>query len=428
MHASLHAEIFKCRRIGQVIEVVIGQLILRLVLRPMCHCRASLGQAMRMFKLQLSLLRPRIHRIAASQGCEATIVASQRSLPCAHALSDAMAVRSWARAVALLGSVFSLSSPADPRIGKLLRDAGVEGPYRATELESGFCNDVFRVDADARDGAPVVVKLFSGMAKARCDAACRGVVDVAVGAAGLGPEILLRTEDALVCEFVAGAEIDEAAVHANDCALAVDVLAPKLRRLHALPSPPPLPRAPAALWRGVDAMLGGAGGGPIALERLEREAARMRRAVGAVAEADVLGHGDLKPSNVMLGADGAATFIDFELAGPNYRGYDIFKLFRTAGPSPVSDQNLGRFVEAYLGETASASAVDHVRLETRLFEPLTWLEAAIFFSFASVQLPEKRSEMAALAADRWRAYEAVAGGAFDANVRALERHAAVERR
>ena len=57
-------------------------------------------------------------------------------------------------------------------------------------------------------------------------------------------------------------------------------------------------------------------------------------------------HGDLKPSNVMqqLPAEADAgvaanpatlssdvTFIDFELAGPHYRGYDLFKLFRTSG-------------------------------------------------------------------------------------------------
>ena len=77
----------------------------------------------------------------------------------------------------------------------------------------------------------------------------------------------------------------------------------------------------------------------------------------------------------------------------------------------------------YLGDAATPRTVDHVLLETRLFEPLTWLEAAIFFAFASVQLPAKRDEMRALAADRWRAYEAVAGDPFDANVARLARHA-----
>ena len=323
----------------------------------------------------------------------------------------------WARVAGAL-------APPRREIGKLLRLAGIEGAFEATPLQSGFCNDVFRVEAAGAE--PVVVKLFSAMARARCDAPCRGVVDVAVGAAGLGPRVLARTDDALVCAFVAGVEADEAAVRRDGCRLAVDEIAPKLRALHALPTPAPLPAAPAALWRGVDAMLaayGGARHGPIDAATLAREARRMRAAVDAVAAADVVGHGDLKPSNVMVDAAGAATFIDFELAGPNYRGYDIFKLFRSSSEPPVTNADLSRFLAAYLGPSATARTVDHILLETRLFEPLTWLEAAIFFAFASVQLPAKRDEMRALAADRWCAYEAVAGGPFDANVARLARHA-----
>ena len=47
------------------------------------------------------------------------------------------------------------------------------------------------------------------------------------------------------------------------------------------------------------------------------------------------------------------------------------------------------------------------------------LMAAIFFSFAAATLPEKRDEMAALARDRWAAYEDCAGAGFDAAVRNL---------
>ena len=58
--------------------------------------------------------------------------------------------------------------------------------------------------------------------------------------------------------------------------------------------------------------------------------------------ADVLGHGDLKPSNVLRLRRGGITFIDFELAGPNYRGYDIFKLFRTSKLPAASDASPSR--------------------------------------------------------------------------------------
>ena len=34
-----------------------------------------------------------------------------------------------------------------------------------------------------------------------------------------------------------------------------------------------------------------------------------------------------------MGLDGSISFIDLEMAGPNYRGFDIFKLFRRGQPA-----------------------------------------------------------------------------------------------
>ena len=297
------------------------------------------------------------------------------------------------------------------QIKTLLQLGRIDGATGYHELDSGFCNSVYRVDTHKK---PVVVKIYSAMAKARCAPACRGVVDEAVGAAGLGPQIHVRTDDALVAEFVDGETLTERDLKDDETALAI---APKLAALHALPIPEPLQQKP-ALWVGVDAMLA-CEGDALDSTLLRREAARMRDAVEACTHADVLGHGDLKPSNVLRLRRGGVTFIDFELAGPNYRGYDIFKLFRTSKLPAASDASLLSFVEAYLGDGATQRAADACLLETKLFEPLTWLEAAIFFSFAAATLPEKREEMAALARDRWSAYEDCAGAGFDAAVKNL---------
>ena len=43
----------------------------------------------------------------------------------------------------------------------------------------------------------------------------------------------------------------------------------------------------------------------------------------------------------------APTFIDFELGGPHYRGYDLFKLFRTSGN--FSEANFALYAEAAVG-------------------------------------------------------------------------------
>ena len=197
------------------------------------------------------------------------------------------------------------------QIKTLLKLGKIDGATGYHELDSGFCNSVYRVDTHKK---PVVVKVYSAMAKARCAPACRGVVDEAVGAAGLGPQIHVRTDDALVAEFVDGETLTERDLKDDETALAI---APKLAALHALPIPEPLPQKP-ALWVGIDAMLA-CEGDALDSTLLKREAARMRDAVEACTHADVLGHGDLKPSNVLRLRRGGITFIDFELARPRRR-------------------------------------------------------------------------------------------------------------
>ena len=201
--------------------------------------------------------------------------------------------------------VMSLSLSPGREIGSLLRRGGIDGAYSYSVLDAGFCNDVFKVQVETLE-SPLVVKFFSGMAKTRCPAALRGVVDVAVGSAGLGPRIVLRTDDALVSEFVPGDTLVVEDVRRDECGFAIGEIAPRLAELHALPAPACVPSAPASLWRGVDAMLEVIGAAetshtspapPLKARILIAEAQRMRWAVDSVARADVLGHGDLKPSN-----------------------------------------------------------------------------------------------------------------------------------
>merc|ERR1740138_1506874 len=71
----------------------------------------------------------------------------------------------------------------------------------------------------------------------------------------------------------------------------------------------------------------------------------------------VLGHGDLKPSNVFAAPTAKtgdckrsrtarkAMLIDFELAGPNYAGFDLMKLFRTA--KGFSEESMRHFLDEY---------------------------------------------------------------------------------
>ena len=291
----------------------------------------------------------------------------------------------------------------------------------------------------------------------------RGAGDEGGGAASLGPRLIFRSADGLVSEYVHGAELTEDDMHTPGSALP-ELIAPLLASLHALPDirghapaggyPPATasPRSP-ILWDFLGTMLSHIAASPqhlppgISLAQLSAEVERMRDRCEALGLPVVSGHGDLKPSNVMLdnapqqGGEGRCQFIDFELAGHHYRGYDLFKLFRTAQPPCV--ENMRRFLRAYAaasppptaadlvgtasgggasGDVVMSAAVaglgtqeavdlllDELVAESYAAEPLTWLEAAVFFLFAISVYPSQSDDWAPLALQRWERYLSSAG-------------------
>lgn len=72
--------------------------------------------------------------------------------------------------------------------------------------------------------------------------------------------------------------------------------------------------------------------------------------------------GDFKPTNVMLASQPGepidVQFIDFELAGPNYRGYDIYKLFRRGQPPPPPTTSSAATATDAAATTDTAAAAD----------------------------------------------------------------------
>lgn len=139
------------------------------------------------------------------------------------------------------------------------------------------------------------------------------------------------------------------------------------------------------------------------------------------------GHGDLKPSNVMIAHGGEATdghprnntiivqFIDLELAGLHYRSFDLAKLFRTDTPTVHTAKNRRYFLEVYAdachnnnnnnnNQLLRSSLKEQIRVSTALLPlnpdvlelqveqmlPITWLEAAIFFVCMTAQSASKK--------------------------------------
>ena len=234
-------------------------------------------------------------------------------------------------------------------------------PVAIEEMSAGFCNWVYRVDLPGT--GPVIVKLFSPLAQMRLAPDERGAGDEEAGVDGLGPKLLYRCADGLICDFVDGDTLTESDMHTGSAALPT-LIAPRLAALHGDPLPPGSSDSSSSS----DSSGGGSGGcpsGPVqweflhamieqiakaphalppgfTLAAIRAEVERMRTRCEALELPVVRGHGDLKPSNVMRrsaraaptggggggGDGGEIVFIDFELAGRHYRGYDT--------PSPTS--------------------------------------------------------------------------------------------
>jgi len=279
-------------------------------------------------------------------------------------------------------------------------------------LTVGFAN---RVCATERRGQPLVIKRYTDLAFLRLTPEAIGAVDLLAGEAGVGPRVFHSSPRGLVMERLEGRTLEEADMHKGNLAL-LEAVAASLARLHQLPMPK-VSKGEPMLWRAADKMMelaaqrpdvwptGGMPGiGPVLVE-----VARAKQALAARQAKVVLGHGDFKPSNVIL-HEGSARIIDFELAGPNYRGFDLMKAFRTA--KGFSEDSMRHFLGAYLAGTGEACAeedVDALMTEARAFEPLTWLEAAVFFLALPQFKPQETARWHSLAVDRWAKFEETKG-------------------
>jgi len=276
-------------------------------------------------------------------------------------------------------------------------------------LTVGFANHVW---ATRKRGKSLVLKRYTELAFLRLDAEAIGSVDVHCGNHGVGPHVLFSSPQGLVMERLDGRTLEEADMHKDDFELLGDV-ASLLAKLHQLPVPAVCEGEP-MLWRTVDRMVEAAARRPElwpegmpGLDAISEEVSKARAAVEKSTYPIVLCHGDFKPSNVVLSKNDDVYFIDHELSGPNYRAFDLMKVFRTA--QKTSEASMDHFIRAYAtsaGQVPSEAEVADILEETKLFESLTWLEAACFFLALPQFKPQDTARWNSLALDRWEKYEA----------------------
>jgi thiamine kinase-like enzyme len=280
-----------------------------------------------------------------------------------------------------------------------------------------------------RPARTYVVKIFSKLAKIRTNKNLRNKVDEIAEEIGVAPRLLKGDPDFAVHEFVAGRTLTEDDL-ASDPKLAMRI-AKQLAKLHARPPPrDPEDRdgTETILWSSIKAMVEHIRLKPSLLPSgftvlmIDEAVYEAKNVLKDVPLREVTGHGDFKPSNVMLNdsdENSDVKFIDFELAGRNYRGFDIFKLFRRGQPSAggkiteMSHDNLKSFIRTYKeeieGQGNTADPLDVMIDEAYLFESLTWLEAAIFFLYAIQEDPDNIDQYANLARHRWAKFEETKG-------------------
>lgn len=322
----------------------------------------------------------------------------------------------------------------DPGLAALLAGAGYDGRgCRAQALPGGFANAVWAVEGLPGGHRRCVAKVFSELSRRRAlggDASWGDVALQQAGAGALGARLLHASPGGVLHEWLPGGGLSRESLLDEPLLACVSK---QLAQLHKTPVPP---RARARLWKWLSAMGGVAcaardaaaeevGGREPSWVQLEREAAWAEGIATRMGLPLVFCHGDLKPDNILRVKDTAGTdgppdirFIDLELAGPNPRGFDIAKLFRTGADCPQlastslnfdEGRELERTLRAFAGHYCAHLGnidPDCLVLEVEALLPLTWLEACVFFK-ASLSLEtclERQERLHHLLEHRWSSY------------------------
>merc|ERR1712217_550548 len=205
-------------------------------------------------------------------------------------------------------------------------------------------------------------------------------------------------------------------IHKGDFRL-LGSIADVLARCHQLPPPPVFAPGVPLVWREIDKMMDVAARRPELIPKdlpdidtITSEINSLRNALESKHPKVVFAHGSMNPANVLMATDGSVRLIDFELGGPNYRGFDLMKLFRTAEVS--SEKSMEYFLRVYSAAVSDnkddATLVKEAATlmkEVKTFEPLTWLEAAVFFLVMPQFKPEGATKWNELAVHRWTKFK-----------------------
>lgn len=287
------------------------------------------------------------------------------------------------------------------KLDQLLHQAKLSSPKVSPLPGPGFCNAIYRI----RDGEKeFVAKLLSQMALDRRPTSSSFQIDLLASSYGIGPRVIECTDYGTLMEFLDGACLAEDNINSPNRDSTLYKIATQLKKFHSLPMDM---KDPNMLWFSLEAMLKDSSLNKYLQDELDFQ---KQKIVPLVPQSSmVCGHGDFKPSNIYITKEkDSVRFIDFELSGLNYRGFDVAKLFRTEGDRNLESQRL--FIKAY---TENPHDVKLLQLEASVFEPLAWFEAAVFFDYAARRDDPSNAE-------QWRDLFKARMACYDASVKHFE--------
>ncbi|GAB5355982.1 hypothetical protein AAMO2058_000251900 [Amorphochlora amoebiformis] len=324
----------------------------------------------------------------------------------------------------------------------------------ATQLSQGFCNYVWLInrpsDEKLNSSSRVVAKVYSALHSLRTDRETWGAVDRLASDCGLGPSVVFDNEIGIIHDFLPGRVLEDKDMLKSSPTLVP--LAQKLSRLHSTDIPSVYSSREPLIWDFLTRMLDEIVRREthykphqkhpqenqsryifLSSNVLRREIEICKKILRPHHFPSVLAHGDCKPANAMTTLSepiplpsepkslpsepkslskesnvsteaNSVYLIDFELSGPNYRGYDIMKLFRKL-PGPERDEAMREFLNVYIEESGpGVPDVEDLMRECEMLEPLTWLEAVVFFALVLHIKPDQETEWVSLGRSRWQNY------------------------
>eukprot|EP00928_Gymnodinium_smaydae_P021434 TRINITY_DN1835_c1_g3_i1.p1 TRINITY_DN1835_c1_g3~~TRINITY_DN1835_c1_g3_i1.p1 ORF type:complete len:351 (+),score=26.20 TRINITY_DN1835_c1_g3_i1:31-1083(+) len=289
----------------------------------------------------------------------------------------------------------SLSIPRNhvASLEAVLKDAGfVIGRWNVTPLSGGTSNELFKLersDGSNSEVTAVVIKLFGAWTKIRSDPLVGASVNRVASTLGIAPRVYSAGSDGICQESLQGVVLEKSDF-SRPTAQLLHSITSILATLHRAQIPIELrhvERKDAVLLSQFRNMLRYMKSMPskplpngVVASEIEDAYLHLEDTLLSLDLPLELCHADMKPANIISLAcageqDGTTrlSLVDFDLSGPSFRGYDLYKPFSCLEDAVARQE----FLSLYVHARDSCESLEALQHEVLLFEPVALLERTI---------------------------------------------------